>query len=147
MNKTVSAQVALALSGGRSAWSRQAYECRVDLSCATTPAWLLVASGMVVRLGTTRPRQLICFASPVRSAFRRCSRRSLVVGHPGRPPVLSPMGAIDICFGTRGQRRLQRAWAASPLQVSAALICFLHQLIYCHAGWCGRCNVFSTASA
>jgi hypothetical protein len=31
------------------------------------------------------PRQLICFTSPV--------------------------GAIDICFGTRGQRRLQRAWA------------------------------------
>jgi hypothetical protein len=42
---------------------------------------------------------------------------------------------------------LQRAWAAPPLQVSAALICFLHQRIYCHAGWCGRCNLFSTASA
>jgi hypothetical protein len=57
------------------------------------------------------PRQLICFASPVCSAFRQCSRPSLVVGHPGRPLVLSPVGAIDICFGTRGQRRLQRAWA------------------------------------
>lgn len=93
------------------------------------------------------PRQLICFASPVCSAFRQCSRPSLVVGHPGRHLVLLPVGAIDICFGTRGQRRLQRAWAARPLQVSAALICFLHQLIYCHAGWCGRCNFFSTASA
>ena len=80
-------------------------------------------------------------------AGRLTKRRSLVVGHPGRPLVLSPVDAIDICFGTRGQRRLQRAWAASPLQVSAALICFLHQLIYRHAGWCGRCNFFSTASA
>ena len=47
-------------------------------------------------------------------------------------------------FGARGRRRFQRAWAAPPLQVSAALICFLHQLIYPHAGWRGRCNVFST---
>ena len=50
-------------------------------------------------------------------------------------------------FGARGRRRLQRAWAAPPLQVSAALICFLHQLIYPHAGWRGRCNVFSTPGA
>ena len=44
-------------------------------------------------------------------------------------------------------RRLQRAWAAQPLQVNVTLICFLHQLICPHAGWRGRCNVFSSAGA
>jgi hypothetical protein len=147
MNKTVSAQAALALSGGRSAWSRQAYERRVDLSCATTPAWLLVASGMVVRLWGPHARAnsfaslhpyAALFADAVAVAswlvilgglwfFRRSARLIFVL-------VL----AVGVVYS---------ALAAPPLQVSAALICFLHQLIYCHAGWCGRCNLFSTASA